>query len=209
VARNTPPVCKFCRREGLKLFLKGVRCETAKCPIEREWRNKPPGMHAWRRSKASEYGVRLREKQKLKRYYGLLEAQFQKLFAAAERSQENTGTALLRLLERRLDNVVFKSGLGGSRRTARQAVAHGHILVNGRKVDRPSYLVSVGDKITVRSSERSQKYVRGQLGEQPPDPPSWLVVNPNVPEVIVAALPTREDVKLPVQEQLIVEFCSR
>ncbi len=210
MARILPPVCRFCRREGLKLFLKGIRCETAKCPIEKEYKNNPPGMHAWRRSKTSEYGVRLREKQKVKRYYGLLEAQFRRIFALAERSQENTGVALLRLLERRLDNVVYKSGLLVSRRAARQAVVHGHILVNGRRVDRPGYLVKAGDQVVVKSREKSQKFVRAQIGEDGlRQVQSWLQVDPKKLEAVVLALPGREDVQIPVEEQLIVEFCSR
>lgn len=210
MARLTPPVCRYCRREGLKLFLKGVRCETAKCPIEKEYKNNPPGMHMWRRGKSSEYGVRLREKQKVKRYYGLMEKQFQRIFALAEKSHENTGVALLRLLERRLDNAVFKSGLTGSRKTARQAIVHGHLLVNGRKVDRPGYLVRMNDRIAVRPAEKSQKFIRQQIGEEGNRPPqSWLNVDLAKPEASVIALPNREDVQIPVEEQLIVEFCSR
>lgn len=210
MARITPPVCRNCRREGLKLFLKGVRCETAKCPIEREFRNNPPGMHAWRRGKSSDYGVRLREKQKVKRYYGLLERQFQRVFALSERSHENTGVALLRLLERRLDNALFKAGFAASRRTARQMIVHGHITVNGRKADRPSQLVNVGDKLGVRGSEHSQKFVRAEMGDDGARPvQSWLQVDFRKPEAAVIALPGREDVQIPVEEQLIVEFCSR
>ncbi len=210
MGRLLGPVCRVCRREGVKLMFKGIRCETAKCPMEREYRNNPPGMHMWRRGKSSEYGVRLREKQKVKRYYGLLERQFQKVFALAERSYDNTGVELLRLLERRLDNVVFKGGLAGSRRTARQAVVHGHILVNGRRCDRPSFMVRAGDKITVSKREKSQKYVRAQIGEDTAKPvQGWLHADLGAAEVTVIALPTREDVQIPVEEQLIVEFCSR
>ncbi|QOJ15307.1 MAG: 30S ribosomal protein S4 [Planctomycetia bacterium] len=209
MARNYAPVCRYCRREGLKLMLKGVRCETAKCPIEKEYRNKPPGMHAWRRGKTSEYGVRLREKQKVKRYYGLLENQFQRFFAMALKGTDNTGVNLLQLLERRLDNVVFKAGLANSRRTARQMVAHGHLHVNGRRVDRPGYLVRVGDAITVRGAERSQNYVKSQIGEDVRPPQAWLVTEFNKLTARVIALPQREDVLLPVAENLIVEFCSR
>src|SRR4029453_2715057 len=135
MARTTPPVCRYCRREEVKLFLKGIRCETAKCAIEKEYRKKAPGMHVWRRGKSSEYGIRLREKQKVKRYYGVLEKQFQRIFALALKGTENTGINLLRLLERRLDNALFKAGFCQSRRTGRQAIVHGHVLVNGRKVD--------------------------------------------------------------------------
>jgi small subunit ribosomal protein S4 len=210
MARLTPPVCRVCRREGLKLFLKGLRCETAKCPIEKEHRNNPPGMHMWRRGKQSEYGVRLREKQKVKRYYGLLERQFRRVFAIAERSQENTGVALLRLLERRLDNATLKAGLVPSRKTARQAIVHGHILVNGRKVDRPGYLVRLDDRISVHPRERSQKFIRDALGEEGPRQAQvWLHVDPKKLEATVIAMPSRDDVQVPVEEQLIVEFCSR
>jgi len=210
MARLLPPVCRYCRREGIKLMLKGMRCETAKCPMEREYRNNPPGMHQWRRGKLSAFGVRLREKQKVKRYYGVLEQQFQRYYAMAERSTENTGVALLRLLERRLDNAVLKSGLANSRKTARQAIVHGHIRVNGRRVDRPGYLVRAGDRLTVGEREKSQKFVRAQLSEEEARPPqAWLQVDPKKMEAVVLVLPTRDDVQIPVEEQLIVEFCSR
>ncbi|MEP0847992.1 MAG: 30S ribosomal protein S4 [Phycisphaerae bacterium] len=210
MGRYVGPVCRVCRREGVKLMFKGIRCETAKCPMEREYKNNPPGMHMWRRGKSSEYGVRLREKQKVKRYYGLLERQFQKVFREAEKSMDNTGVELLRLLERRLDNAVYKSGLVGSRRTARQAVSHGHILVNGRKCDRPGYRVRPGDKISVNKREKSQKFIHQQIGEESPRPvQSWLHTDFKAVEVTVVSLPTREDVQIPVEEQLIVEFCSR
>ncbi len=210
MGRMLGPACRNCRREGIKLMLKGIRCETAKCPMEKEYRNNPPGMHAWRRGKGSEYGVRLREKQKVKRYYGVLERQFQRLFALAEKSPDNTGVELLRLLERRLDNVVFKSGLAGSRKTARQGIAHGHFHVNGRRVDRPGYLVRLGDRVSVSPREKSLKFVKDQIGEEGlRTPQSWLQVDPRKPEVIVSAFPGRDDVNIPVEEQLIVEFCSR
>lgn len=190
-------------------MLKGVRCETAKCPIEKEFRNKPPGMHAWRRGKASEFGVRLREKQKVKRYYGVLERQFQRIFLAATKGTDNTGVNLMQLLERRLDNVVFKAGLANSRRSARQMVAHGHLHVNGRRIDRPGYLVRLGDVITVRGAERSQNFVKAQIGEDPRPPQSWIVTEYNKLTAKVIAMPQREDVLIPVEENLIVEFCSR
>jgi small subunit ribosomal protein S4 len=209
MGRLLGPACRNCRREGIKLMLKGVRCETAKCPMEREYRNNPPGMHLWRRGKSSEYGVRLREKQKVKRYYGLLERQFRLVFARAEKSAENTGVALLRLLERRLDNAVFKAGFAISRKTARQAICHGHIMVNGRRVDRPGYLVQQGDRLSVRGREKSRNYVIDQIGEDPRQVQSWLQVDPKKPEAVVIALPGRDDVNIPVEEQLIVEFCSR
>lgn len=210
MARLTPPVCRYCRREGIKLMLKAVRCETAKCPIEREYKNNPPGMHLWRRGKTSEYGKRLREKQKVKRYYGVMEKQFRRIFALAEKSKENTGQALLQLLERRLDNAVFKAGLAQSRKAARLAISHGHILVNGKKVDRAGFLVSVGDTIAVRNREKSLDFIRKQIGEEGPrQPQSWLQVDAKKPSAVVVALPAREDVVIPVEEQLIVEFASR
>lgn len=210
MARLIGSVCRYCRREGIKLMLKGVRCETAKCPMEKEYKNKPPGMHSWARRKHSAYGIRLREKQKVKRYYGVMEKQFRRLFGLAERATENTGIALLRLLERRLDNVVYKAGLANSRKTARQAVTHGHLLLNGRRVDRPGALVRVGDRISVRNTEKSQKFVKAQLGEENTrQVQGWLQLDPKKPEAVVVALPGRDDVQIPVEEQLIVEFCSR
>jgi small subunit ribosomal protein S4 len=210
MARTIPPVCRYCRREEVKLFLKGIRCETAKCAIEKEYRKKAPGMHVWRRGKSSEYGIRLREKQKVKRYYGVLEKQFQRIFAEALRGADNTGINLLRLLERRLDNALYKAGFCQSRRTARQAIVHGHILVNGRKVDRPGFLVSAGDRISVHTREKSRKLIGAQLEDESARPPqAWLSVDPKRMEATVVALPSREDVAIPVEEQLIVEFCSR
>jgi small subunit ribosomal protein S4 len=208
MARYIGPVCRLCRREGLKLMLKGVRCETAKCAMERQWRSQPPGMHAWRRRKAGDYGVRLREKQKVKRYYGVLERQFSLYFRMAERATGNTGEALLSLLERRLDNVVWKLGFAPSHKAARQAIVHGHIYVNGRRLNRPSYLVSQGDRITVKPSERSKGYIRQALGDGVTVQP-WLQVDAQTLEGVVTALPTREDVQIPVEEQLIIEMCSR
>ena len=209
MGRNIGPHCRMCRREGIKLFLKGVRCDTAKCPIERQGRNTPPGMHGWRRGRGSSYGVHLREKQKVKRYYGLLERQFRTYFARAARQKQNTGSALLSLLERRLDGAVFKSGFTVSRRAARQLVNHGHVYVNARKVDIASYLVKPGDKITVKSSEKSVKMVREQVEINKGRPlPGWLALDETVPQVTVLALPTRDDVQIPVEEYLIVELCS-
>jgi small subunit ribosomal protein S4 len=190
-------------------MLKGARCETAKCAMERQWRNKPPGMHVWRRRKGTDYGVRLREKQKVKRYYGVLERQFMIYFRKAERARGNTGDALLGLLERRLDNAVWKLGFAPSHRAARSAIAHGHIYVNGRRVNRPSYLVNKGDRITVKPSDRSQKFIRSTLGDQGPVVQPWLQLDAQRLEAVVAALPTRDDVQIPVEEQLIIEMCSR
>ncbi len=202
--------CKHCRREGIKLMLKGTRCETAKCPVEKKQRNLTPGMHNWRRGRLSEYGVRLREKQKVKRYYGILERQFIKCFREAERGKGNTGQTLLQLLERRLDNVVYKLNFAPSRKAARQLITHGHIYVNGRKVDVGDYTVKIGNKITVKGSDRSVKRIRGQLESNPNfSTQSWLQLSKDRPEATVVALPSREDVQIPVEEQLVVEFCSR
>jgi small subunit ribosomal protein S4 len=200
----------LCRREGVKLMLKGTRCETAKCAMERQNRQNPPGMHAWRRGKGSGYAVRLREKQKVKRYYGLLERQFILMFRRAERSPDNTGTALLSLLERRLDNVVCKLGFAPSRRAARSMIVDGHISLNGKRLDRPGYLVCQGDRVSVKSSDRSRGMaklwleVRGEGQVQ-----DWLKLDTERYEGTVLALPSRDHVLFPVEEQLIVEACSR
>jgi small subunit ribosomal protein S4 len=194
----------------MKLFLKGVKCETAKCQIERRQRNLAPGMHGWRRTRASEYAVRLREKQKVKRYYGLLERQFMGYFHRAERMKGNTGETLLQLLERRLDNVVYKLNFAPSRKAARQLITHGHIYVNGRKVDIVDYTMKVGDKITVKHSDRSAKKVKQQLESNPNfATQSWLQLDRDKAEATVVALPTRDDVQIPIEDQLVVEFCSR
>ncbi|MBW8040991.1 MAG: 30S ribosomal protein S4 [Planctomycetes bacterium] len=202
--------CKHCRREGMKLMLKGMRCETAKCPIEKKQRNLAPGMHSWRRGRASEYAVRLREKQKVKRYYGLLERQFMRYFHKAERMKGNTGETLLQLLERRLDNVVYKLNFAPSRKAARQLIAHGHICLNGRKVDISDYTIKIGDKVAVKSSEKSVKKVKQQLESNPSfATQSWLQLDREKPVASIVALPSRDDIQVPVEEQLVVEFCSR
>ncbi len=209
MARNIGPQCRMCRAEGIKLFLKGTRCDTAKCPIERQGRNNPPGAHGWRRGRGTSYGIRLREKQKVKRYYGVLERQFRGYFTRASKQKRNTGAALLSLLERRLDNVVFKSGFTVSRRAARQLVNHGHIYVNGRKVDIPSFLVKPGNKITVKPAEKSTKQVTEQVQINKGRPlPAWLSLDEAAPQITVVAMPTRDDVQIPVEEHLIVELCS-
>jgi small subunit ribosomal protein S4 len=210
MGRYLGPSCKYCRREGMKLMLKGIRCETAKCPVEKKQRNLAPGMHGWRRGRASEYAVRLREKQKVKRYYGLLERQFMRYFHKAEQIKGNTGETLLQLLERRLDNVVYKLNFASSRKAARQLITHGHIYVNGRKVDIGDYTTKIGDRITVKSSEKSVKEVRQQLESNPNfTTQSWLQLDRGKPEAAIVALPTRADVQIPLEEQLVVEFCSR
>jgi small subunit ribosomal protein S4 len=202
--------CKYCRREGMKLMLKGIRCETAKCPIEKKQRNLAPGMHGWRRGRASEYAVRLREKQKVKRYYGILERQFMRYFHEAERMKGNTGETLLQLLERRLDNVVYKLNFAPSRKAARQLITHGHIYVQGRKVNVSDYTTKIGDKITLKNSEKSKKKITQQLASNPNfTTQNWLQLDSEKPEATIVALPTRDDIQIPVEEQLVVEFCSR
>jgi len=194
----------------MKLMLKGTRCETAKCSIERRERSMAPGMHGWRRGRHSEHGVRLREKQKVKRYYGLLEKQFMSFFREAVRKKGNTGRTLLELLERRLDNVVYKLNFAPSRKAARQLIAHGHIYLNGRRVDVADITVKIGDKITLKNSDRSRKAVKAQLEANPNyQVQGWLQLDPSKPAATVVSLPTREDVQLAVEEQLVVEFCSR
>jgi len=210
MARYTVPVCRRCRRAGMKLYLKGVRCETAKCPIEKQWRNKPPGMHFWQRRRPSEYGLRLREKQKLRWYYGVLERQFERFFDEAQRSKGSTGERLLVLMERRLDNVVYRLGFTSSRKAARQLVNHGHILVNGRRAGIPSQKVKPGDIIEVRDRKASRDLVQTWLTEEEGRVvPPWLLADPPNFRGEVKAMPSREDVSLQLNEQLIVEFCSR
>jgi small subunit ribosomal protein S4 len=202
--------CKQCRREGVKLMLKGIRCETAKCPVEKKHRNLAPGMHGWRRGQVSEFGVRLREKQKVKRYYGILEQQFMRCYRRAERGKGNTGEALLQLLERRLDNVVYKLNFAPSRKAARQLISHGHVYVNGRKVNISDYTTKIGDKITIKGSAKSVKKVKEQLESNPNfSTQGWLQLSREKPEATIVGLPSRDDVQIPVEEQLVVEFCSR
>src|SRR5690348_14607057 len=181
MARTIDPVCRLCRREGMKLFLKGSRCDSPKCAIER--RNQPPGMHWQRRGKPSEYGHRLREKQKLKRFYGLLERQFRRYFELASRSPENTGEVLLTLMERRLDNVLHRLGFAPNRASARQLIAHGHVLVNGHKCDIPSLLLRIGDEISIKNSPRALQLVRLYLQENPPPVPDFLERSSTEPPV--------------------------
>ncbi|UCC29881.1 MAG: 30S ribosomal protein S4 [Phycisphaerales bacterium] len=209
MGRYLGPVCRLCRREAIKLMLKGARCETAKCAMERQWRAHPPGAHSWRRRKPGDYGIRLREKQKVKRYYGVFERQFMIYFRTAERMKGNTGEALLNLLERRLDNVIWKLGFAPSHRAARAAIVHGHVYLNRRRLNRPGYLVKKGDRISVKPSERSQKFIRQTLGDGGPSVQTWLQLDAQTLEGVVAAMPSREDVQIPVEEQLIIEMCSR
>lgn len=192
----------------MKLFLKGFRCDTPKCAIER--RDTAPGMHNARRGKLTDYGVHLREKQKVKHYYGVLERQFRRYFAIATRSRGNTGDTLLSLLERRLDNVVHRMGFGHSRAQARQLVTHGHITVNGRKLDVSSYLVKVGDVIRVKNRKKSLQAVQANLAEAQREVPDFLSrLDGNIPEGTVVRLPESGDVSIPVNAQLIIEFCSK
>jgi small subunit ribosomal protein S4 len=213
MARHTDSVCKLCRREGIKLYLKGSRCESPKCAIER--RNNPPGMHT-RRGKMTEYGERLREKQKLKRFYGLLEAQFRRYFSIASRSKENTGEALLSILERRLDNVVHRLGFAPSRAAARQLVAHGHVKLNGKNCDIPSLLVNAGDNVAIKNRPSSIQIVKlNQQSHIEPIPDFLEITGSEPPEGRVIRIPSRGDADprlskdKELQEQLIIEFCSR
>ena len=206
MSRYTGPVCKICRREGMKLFEKGEKCYTEKCGVEK--RNYPPGVHVETRRKVTEYGIRLREKQKVKRMYGLSENQFKRWFAMAEKAKGVTGTNLLVFLERRLDNMVYRLGLAVSRKEARQLVSHTHVAVNGKTVDIPSYLVKEGDEIAIRHKnlpsvkDALESVVRRGL-------PSWLELEKEAMMGRVKLLPTREDISIPIKEQLIVEYYSR
>jgi len=202
--------CKLCRREGMKLMLKGPRCETAKCAIERHERQMAPGMHGWRRGRHSDYGVRLREKQKVKRFYGLGEKQFMHYFHEAERRKGNTGEVLLELLERRLDNVVYKLNFAPSRKSARQLISHGHVYLNGHRVNIPDLTIKIGDKIIIKNSDKSRKLVKEQLASNPNYAvQGWLQLDSDKPRATVVGLPSRDDVQFVVEEQLVVEYCSR
>jgi small subunit ribosomal protein S4 len=207
MARYTEAKCRLCRREGMKLFLKGTRCFTDKCAIER--RNYPPGQHGLQRGKLTPFGVQLREKQKAKRIYGVLEGQFRRYFEWAEREKGVTGETLLRLLELRLDNVVHRLGFATSRRESRQMVAHGHFAVNGRKVSVPSYLTKVGDRVELRATSKMQARVDDNLNGGRGQVPQWLELDPGAKRGIIRSLPLREDIQIPVSEQLIVELYSK
>ena len=208
MARYTGAVCRICRREGTKLFLKGERCMTGKCALER--RHTAPGQHGAANKKVREYGMHLREKQKVRRYYGLLETQFKNLYNEAERKPGMTGENLLSLLERRLDNVVYRMGLAESRKEARQLVLHAHFTLNGKKVNIPSIIVKVGDVIAVGESARSNAKIKEEI-EKMTDriTPKWLEVNADKAEAKVVALPARDDIDFDINEQLIVEFYSK
>jgi len=208
VARHTESVCRLCRREGMKLFLKGDRCFKDKCAIER--RNYPPGQHGRRRSKLLGYGIQLREKQKVKRIYGLLERQFRLAFAHAERRKGITGSNLLEELERRLDNVVYSLGFAASRAQARQLIRHGHVTVNARKVTIPSYRLAKGQSIAIKDKSRANEQIKASVETaRARGVPAWLDLAPETFSGTVLELPKREDIKLPIQEQLIVELYSK
>lgn len=208
MARYTESVCRICRREGQKLFLKGDRCYTEKCAIAK--RAYAPGQHGQGRRKLSEYGTQLREKQKVRRAYGILEGQFAHYFELANKKQGITGENLLTLIERRLDNVVFRLGLAVSRPEARQLVSHAHFLVNGKKVNIPSYLVKVGDVITVaETSRKSVKFETILASTESRAVPKWLDMNKDTLEGKVVAFADREDIDLPIEEHLIVEYYSK
>lgn len=208
MAKYRGPVCRLCRREGEKLFLKGSRCMTEKCAIER--RSYPPGQHGQARQRISDYSTQLREKQKLRRIYGLQERQFRGIFERAERQAGVTGEALLRLLECRLDNVTYRLGFGSSRKEARQLVGHGHVTVNGRKLNVPGALVKAGDVVEVRERSRTLVPIQAALeaveGRGIPD---WLELDKATFKGTVRALPTKDQIVLPVNEQLVVELYSR
>ena len=208
MARYTGPVCRLCRREGTKLFLKGERCMTGKCAIDR--RSTAPGQHGAANKKVREYGMQLREKQKTKRYYGVLEKQFVNYYSEAERKTGMTGENLLVLLERRLDNVVYRMGMAESRRAARQMVLHAHFTLNGKKVTIPSISVKVGDVIAIKEASRDLTTIKGLVESAATKiTPKWLEVNKENATAKVVALPAREDIDFDFNEQLIVELYSK
>ncbi len=208
MARYTGPACRLCRREGTKLFLKGERCLSGKCSFDR--RPQAPGQHGAARKKSKEYELQLREKQKAKRYYGVLETQFKNYFVKADRMEGMTGENLLSLLERRLDNVVYRMGMAESRADARQLVLHGHFTLNGKKVTIPSLQVRVGDVITVKETSRASTKVKGLMEDiESRIFPKWLDVDKKNVTAKVVALPKRDDVEFPFEEHLIVELYSK
>ncbi|MCL2368564.1 MAG: 30S ribosomal protein S4 [Oscillospiraceae bacterium] len=208
MARYTGAVCRLCRREGEKLFLKGDRCYTEKCAVGK--RPYPPGQHGQGRSKASDYGIHLREKQKAKRYYGLLESQFRGYYELAAKKTGKTGENLLSILESRLDNVVYRLGLGASRAEARQLVRHGHFTVDGRKVNIPSFLVRPGMILSIRDTSRQSDKIKGNLeASASRTPPKWLEFDASNAMAKIVALPGKEDIDFPIAEHLIVEFYSK
>ena len=208
MSRYTGPVCRLCRAEGAKLFLKGDRCYTEKCGLTK--RNSKPGQHGTRRGKMSEYGIRLREKQKLRRFYGINETQFSTIYKRATGMTGQTGHNFLQLLERRLDNVVYRLGLGVSRSQARQLICHGHFTVNGRKLDIPSALLKVGDVVAVAEGSRDVPTIKENTeASASRSIPAWLEFNPEAMSGSLVAVPVREQIDVPVNEQLVVEFYAR
>ena len=208
MARYTGAVCRLCRREGQKLFLKGERCYTDKCSVTR--RNYAPGQHGQGRKKSSEYGIQLRAKQMTRRYYGVLESQFRHYYELAEKKEGKTGEVLLSILETRLDNVIYRLGWASSRAEARQLVVHGHFQVNGRRVDIPSYLTKPGEVISICEKSRNSEEIKAILETNASRPiPKWLEINRDALEAKVLSTPTREDIDLAVEETLIVELYSK
>jgi small subunit ribosomal protein S4 len=209
MSRQTDAKCRLCRREGVPLFLKGNRCLTGKCAVKR--RENAPGQHSWRKGRRSAYGDRLREKQKLKRYYGLVEEQFRRMFSMAERQKGNTGENLIVLLERRLDNVVFAMGFALSRPHARQLIRHGHFTVNGHRLDIPSALVKAGDEIAPADKDRAKKLVVDAIEQtRSRQVPSWLEISHDPPKARVVQLPRRDDLKnIEVNDLFVVEVMKR
>ena len=206
MAKYTSADCRMCRREGAKLFLKGERCTTKKCALEK--RPTPPGQHGLGRKKVSEYGIQLREKQKTKRLYGLLEKQFRGYYDKAKSVKGNTGEQMLCFLERRLDNVIFRMGIGSSRSQCRQLVNHGHIMVNGKRVNIPSYMVKAGDKITIKENKRDNAVFKELRGAKIVMP-KWLSFNTETFDGAILELPKREDIDMNIREHLIVELYSK
>jgi small subunit ribosomal protein S4 len=209
MARYIGPVCKICRREGMKLYMKGDRCYSEKCAITR--RPKPPGQHGDKRIKLSEYGIRLREKNKVRKIYGVLEKQYRKYFSLADRQKGRTGENLLGLLERRLDNVVYRLGFASSRNEGRQVVLHNHVLVNGKRVNIPSYQLKVGDQVVIREQARAQKRIESAIAASDARPQlSWLEVDKKNFTGTIKGLPVREELNEPaIREQYVVEYYSR
>ncbi len=208
MARINGAKCRICRRLGTKLFLKGTRCDTPKCPIEKE--NRPPGVHGAKRIRLTEYGVHLREVQRAKKMYGVMQRQFRRYYDEAMRMPGNTGDVLIQMLERRLDNVVYRLRMGASRAQARQLILHGHIRVNGKRVSIPSYLVDAGDLIEPSKKDKSLKIVKESLlGKKDQQIPSWLKLAEEQATGSVVTLPTAQELQVPLETQLVVEFMSR
>ena len=207
MARYTGPTCRLCRREGQKLYLKGDKCFTDKCPVSK--RNYAPGQHGNSRKKITEYGLQLREKQKVRRYYGIQEAQMFKYFNMADKMKGITGENLLKILESRLDNVVYRMGFGASRAEARQLVTHGHLTVNGRKVNIPSYLTKAGDTIEVKEASKNSERFKGIVENHRGTTVKWVDVTPDELKGKIVSEPSREEIDIPIQEHLIVELYSK